>query len=118
MYDIVNRNLTKLSTIIGSKLGHIDVFKEIIQDDLSIWISIDALIYTKHKLSTCTSIAEVDSERMILSWLDIPPDQIAIRSHFYLHSKSGLLMSAMNNWPIGFRALLAKKIEQTINLYP
>ncbi|MNQ24585.1 hypothetical protein D3C85_377840 [compost metagenome] len=116
-YDIVKQNLTRLGTLTGGKSGAIDVIRELKQGGLSIWLSDDALNYTRHSLHEYKYAEQVTDERIILSWLDLPPRQIGIRSHFYLHSAAGLLMSAMNDWPMGFRALMIRRAEQSLKLY-
>lgn len=117
VYDIVKKNLARLGTLTGGKLGTIDVIHELQQGGLSIWLSEDALNYTRHALHEYKYAEQVTDERIIISWLDLPPRQIGIRSHFYLHSAAGLLMSAMNDWPMGFRALMIRKAEQALQLY-
>jgi hypothetical protein len=115
--DIVNRNLKILGTLTRSTLGSIDVTKEISEGNLSIWLSQDASHYTKHQLQPYRSAIQLDASKRILSWVEDAPYAMAIHGHFYLQTQSGKLMSALSNWPVGFKALLALMPQQSLNLY-
>ena len=117
MNDIVNKNLKRLGTLTRSVPGSIDVVRELTQGNLSIWISVDASHYTKHVLQPYSSDVVVGLDKRILTWTDDAPYEMAIHGHFYLQTESGKLMSALSDWPIGFRALLVVMPHESFDLY-
>lgn len=113
---IAERNLRKLAELTLSKPVVIDAIPYLANGDLYLWLTDDGSNYTKHRLLLHTLNNAAVEGNVIVSWLDVPPQQIGVRNHYYLHTGDGKVGSALTYWPLGFRAVMEKTSLQHLVL--